>query len=303
MKINVQKLFSLDGHTDCVYSLEGGNMSNLFYSAAGDGMVVEWDLHNPENGQLVAKMKNSVYAIHYLPYENSLVAGQNFEGIHLLDPEKRTEMGSLKMSSAQIFDIKSFEDRIFIASGDGTFYVVDSGTLAFVKKVKVADKSIRSIAVNKKLSEIALGLSDNSIRILDLFDYSQKYTIDAHNLSIFSLAYNPLNNHLISVSRDANIKSWNPIDHYALETTVAAHMYAINSLSISPDSKYFVTGSMDKTIKVWELETFKLLKVIDKSRYAGHATSVNKVFWTDYKNQIVSCSDDKKISVWELSFK
>jgi WD40 repeat protein len=47
---------------------------------------------------------------------------------------------------------------------------------------------------------------------------------------------------------------------------------------------------------------FKLLKVIDKSRHAGHATSVNKVLWTDHQDQIVSCSDDRKISVWELKF-
>ena len=302
MKINVQKLFTLDGHTDCVYSLEGGNKSNSFFSAAGDGMVVEWDLKSPGQGQLVAKMKNSIYALHFLPQENLLLAGQNFEGIHVLDPEKRKEIGSLQVSNAQIFDIKSYENRIFIGSGDGTFYVVDASKMTFIKKIKVSDKSIRSIAVNSQLGEIALGLSDYTIRILDLSDYSQKYMVDGHKLSIFSLAYNPNNNHLISVGRDASIKSWNAFDHYAMETTVAAHMYAINSLSISPDGDFFATGSMDKSIKVWEMKTLKLLKVIDKSRYAGHATSVNKVYWSNYKNQIVSCSDDKKISVWELSF-
>ena len=79
-------------------------------------------------------------------------------------------------------------------------------------------------------------------------------------------------------------------------------MYAVNTVSISPDHKNFVTGSMDKSIKVWNLETFQLLKVIDKSRHAGHATSVNKVLWSDHHGQVLSCSDDKKISVWDLSF-
>ncbi len=301
MNINIQKLCSLDGHRDCVYSLEGGKESNLFYSAGGDGMVVEWDLNNPENGQLITKMKNSVYAVHHCHDENILIVGQNFEGIHLVDPINKEEIGSLKISGAHIFDIKSFEQKIFIGSGDGTLYVVDRATLAFVKKVKLAEKSIRSIAVNQELGEMALGLSDNTIRILDLENYNQKYLINAHELSVFSICYNPLNNHLISAGRDAQIKSWNAFNHYGLEQSVAAHMYAINSLSISPGKELFVTGSMDKSIKVWELATFRLLKVIDKSRYAGHATSVNKVLWTNYKNQILSCSDDKKISVWDLS--
>lgn len=302
MKINIQKLYSLDGHQDCVYSLEKGKEVDLFYSAGGDGMVVEWDLNNPDNGRLLAKMKNSVYAIHYRPQENLLIAGQNFEGIHLIEPDTKKEIGSLKISAAQIFDIKSYENRIFAGSGDGTLYIIDLTTLSFVKKIKLSDKSIRSIELNQHLGEIALGLSDNTIRILDLEDYKQKYLINAHKFSVFALAYNPVTNHLISVSRDAHIKSWNPFNHYELEQSVVAHMFAINSLSISPRSDFFITGSMDKSIKVWDLETFRLLKVIDKSRHAGHATSVNKVLWTNYKNQILSCSDDKKISVWDLSF-
>ena len=34
------------------------------------------------------------------------------------------------------------------------------------------------------------------------------------------------------------------------------------------------------------MATFKLLKVIDKSRHAGHGTSVNKLLWTDYQDQL-----------------
>lgn len=302
MKINVQKLFGLDGHRDCVYSLEAGETSNMFYSAGGDGMVAGWDLQNPENGTLLTKMNNSVYAIHFMRKKGILIVGQNFEGIHAIDISNNKEIGSLKISNAQIFDIKSEGNRGFIGSGDGTLYVVDLPNMELIKKIKLSDKSIRSIAPNAALGEMAIGLSDNSIRILDLMDYRQKYSINAHNLSVFSVIYNPLNNHLISAGRDAHIKSWNSLEHYANEQSVAAHIYAINSISISPDHKYFVTGSMDKSIKIWDLDTFSLLKVIDKSRHAGHATSVNKVLWTTYKNQFISCSDDKKISIWDLSF-
>lgn len=302
MKINVEKLYSLDGHQDCVYSLESGNRANEFFSGGGDGMVAIWDMQNPETGQLIAKMKNSVYAIHYIKDENLVVAGQNYEGIHLINPNERKEISSLQMSKSQIFDIKSYERKLFIGSGDGALYVVGMDSWTILKKIKLSDKSIRAIVVNEQLGEMAIGLSDNTIRILDLDGYKQKYLIHAHKISVFALAYNPINNHLISVSRDAYLKSWNSLEHYKIDQSVAAHMYAINSVSISPNNDYFVTGSMDKSIKVWDLETFKLLKVIDKSRHAGHGTSVNKVLWTNYKNQVLSCSDDRLISVWDLDF-
>lgn len=302
MKIQVEKLFSLDGHKDCVYNLVTGPSPHLFYSAAGDGMVAEWDLNNPENGQLLAKMKNSVYALDFRPEENVLLAGQNFEGVHFIDAATKKDDGSIQIPKAQIFDIKSHENRVFIGTSEGILYVLDFESREWIKKIKLSDKSVRTIAINEKLGDIAIGLSDNTIRILDLDDLSRKYLINAHKLSVFSLAFDPISQNLISGSRDAHLKIWSTIDQYKLQESVVAHMYAVNSISIKPDAKYFVTCSMDKSIKVWDLRTFRLLKVIDRSRHAGHATSVNKVLWTNYKDQVLSCSDDKKISVWDLRF-
>jgi WD40 repeat protein len=59
---------------------------------------------------------------------------------------------------------------------------------------------------------------------------------------------------------------------------------------------------MDKSIKVWDLREMRLLKVIDKARHAGHGTSVNKLLWSSFGNQLVSGSDDRSISVWDIQF-
>jgi WD40 repeat protein len=301
MAINVRKLYSLDGHNDCIYTLESAATSNLFYSAAGDGMIVIWDLEDPETGKLVAKMNNSVYSLHYHS-SDILLAGQNYEGIHFINTANHQDEGSVKISKSQIFDIKTYQNNIFIASGDGTLYILDFYLRAFVKKIKLSDKSIRRIAINEKLGDLALGLSDNTIRILDLEDYKQKYVIHAHKLSVFALAYDPNSDQLISGSRDAHLKTWSPQDQYKLDQSVVAHMYAINDICMKPSNDFMVTGSMDKTVKVWDLEQLKLLKVIDQSRHGGHVSSVNSLLWTEYNDQILSCSDDRKISVWDLDF-
>jgi WD40 repeat protein len=59
---------------------------------------------------------------------------------------------------------------------------------------------------------------------------------------------------------------------------------------------------MDKSIKVWDAQAFRLLKVIDKARHAGHGTSVNKLLWTNFDDQLLSASDDRSISVWQIIF-
>jgi WD40 repeat protein len=119
---------------------------------------------------------------------------------------------------------------------------------------------------------------------------------------VFTLRYTPDNQFLISGSRDARLKAWDVMSGYGQAAEVVAHLFAINHVEFSPDGKHFVTCSMDKSIKVWDAEELKLLKVIDRARHAGHGTSVNKLLWTGYNNQLISASDDRTISLWQIIF-
>jgi WD40 repeat protein len=124
----------------------------------------------------------------------------------------------------------------------------------------------------------------------------------AHKNSVFALRYSPDGKYLLSGGRDAHLNIWDHKENYRLKESIIAHMYAIHSIDYREDGRFFATCSMDKTIKIWDAENFKLLKVIDKSRHGGHLTSVNKIFWSNYKNRLISCSDDRSISIWELKF-
>jgi WD40 repeat protein len=302
MKISVQKAHTFRGHHDCVYTLESSGQDGLFFSGAGDGMVVAWSLLKPDEGTLLAKLPNSIYALHHHVDSDLLVAAQNFNGIHVLDWRNKKEIGSLQLSNTAFFDIQSVDNLLLIGAGDGTLITVNLRTLQVVERIRLSEKSVRTIAVNRTTSEVAVGYSDNFIRVFSLSDMQLKYEWKAHESSVFTLRYLPGNNYLISGSRDARLKVWDAKGGYTLLNEVVAHMFAINHLSFSPDGRYFVTGSMDKSIKVWETETQRLLKVIDRSRHAGHGTSVNKVLWLPHENQVISASDDRTISIWNVIF-
>ena len=142
-------------------------------------------------------------------------------------------------------------------------------------------------------------MSDHTIKIFNLSDHSPLHNLEAHNNSVFALAYSPISPKLISGGRDAYLNIWET-NRYSLDESIVAHMFAINYLAFREDGKYFVTCSMDKSIKVWDSANHKLLKVIDKARYAGHGTSINKVLWSSYNQSIISVSDDRNISIWQL---
>jgi WD40 repeat protein len=297
-KILVKKLHTLTGHNDCIYALKEGADPRYFYTGAGDGMVVEWDLDHPKDGVLLARLPHSVYALEVDPKRNFLIVGHNYEGIHVIDLEEKMESWSLKLSSAAIFDLKIFGDELFVATGDGVLIVVDMQMRSVKRQVKLSSKSIRVLAIASEKKHLALGFSDYSIQVLDLAANAVPIArLEGHSNSVFALGYSPDEKILVSGARDACLKFWNT-DHYLLEENVVAHLYAINYLSFREDGKFLVTCSMDKSLKIWEMTSRNLVKVIDKARNAGHGTSINKVFWSTYSGVIVSVSDDRSIVIW-----
>lgn len=298
-RVSVNKLHTLSGHSDSIYAMTGIDSSS-FLSSGSDGQVVMWHLSDPENGRLIAKIPSSVYSLAYDNENNSIVVGQNFEGIHIIDIQAKKEIMSLQLAKTYFFDIKLVNDYIIVAGGDGTVNVIDKKRNIVAQKLQYSNESARCIDIIESRNEMAIGYSDNKIRIIDIETFELKQTIDAHENSVFTVKYHPSGKYLLSGSRDAHFKVWDVSSDYVLRESVVAHMYAINNVDFSPNGKHFVTCSMDKSIKVWDAKSFRLLKVIDKARHAGHGTSVNKLFWSNYNHQLISCSDDRTISIWDL---
>ncbi len=297
--MEIEKIGTFSGHRDCVYTLLHPYLENYFFSASGDGMVVKWHFDQPETGELFAKFPNSVYAMSATADKSKILIGQNFEGIHLIDVKTKIELKSLKITESYIFDIFSINHIALVACGDGKVIVVDVITFSVIEILDYCSKSARTIAHNITNNTFAVGYSDNKIRIFDCKNFNLIKVIDAHTISVFGLSYTPDYQFLVSVSRDANIKLWDCNNDYILNQFIIGHLFAINHICFSPSGYLFLTCSMDKSIKIWDSKSKKLLKVVDKSRHAGHGTSVNKTIWVSNES-FLSCSDDKQITLWKI---
>jgi WD40 repeat protein len=300
--VQVSRRVTMTGHRDCVYTLSTSPQKNSFFSVAGDGMVVHWNLDDPDTGQLVARVPNSVYSVTIHGDSGLLCVGHNYEGVHFINWQEKKEVGSLKFTSGSIFALYARGEMLYAGDSEGFLHAIHVPTLQIVHSHKYAEASIRTIDVNEESGHMAVGSSDNSIRILDIGDYSLVKQINTHTNSVFSVRYSPDNSFLISAGRDAHIRRFVVNDDYLEKDYVVGHMYTINNIEFSPDGKHFVTCSMDKSIKVWDAEGLKLLKVIDKARHAGHGTSVNKLLWMEGDGTLVSASDDRTISAWDIEF-
>ena len=299
----VAKIATLAGHRDAVYALTGGPES-VIYSGSADGMVVGWDAAAPtRDGELLARVENSVYALRHLPELGMLVLGHNFQGIQAIDLAGRQLAHATALPPVAIFEIvhSASRQRLYVGLGDGTLAVLTVPDFRLEKLLRLADKSLRCLALHEGRAELAVGSSDTLTRILDLDSLETKYTLGESTNSVFSVAYSPDGTQLLTAGRDAQIRTWDVAAGYALAGTVAAHMYTIHHLAFSPDGRYLASCSLDKSIKLWDAATLTLLRVLDRARAAGHGTSVNRLVWPGNQNRLVSCSDDRSLAVWQLS--
>lgn len=298
--MNVRKIDTFSGHRDCVYTLISDPNGRWFYSAGGDGLVVRWDVSKPDLGELIAQVGASVYAMALDGDTGLLWAGHNYEGIQVLDPTQKQAVASMKIGPSPIFDIKIWREKAYLALGDGVIVVIDIPTFAIQKYLKASQKSVRSLAIREESAELVAGFSDMSVSIFDLTSLTLKKRFQAHTNSVFSVNFSPDQRWLVTGGRDAHLKVWDVLDNYRLAHDIPAHLFAINHIAYRADGAFLATASMDKSIKIWDATTFRLVKVIDRARHAGHGTSINRVLWVKEKNLLVSGSDDRTISVWEI---
>ncbi|MFZ4545757.1 MAG: WD40 repeat domain-containing protein, partial [Saprospiraceae bacterium] len=170
-----------------------------------------------------------------------------------------------------------------------------------VDSVQLSTQSLRTFAYSRERNEIAIGSSDRNIYIVDSNTLILKSVIhDAHQNSVFSVAYSPDSSRLLSGGRDAMLKMWDVEDGFSQLHGLAAHWYTINSIAFHPKGHIFATASRDKTIKIWDTKGCELLKVIDTIRYGCHTRSVNSLFWSDFNCWLVSGSDDRSLMIWEI---
>ena len=300
MLLHIEKIHTCSGHNAALYALAEGRSDRHFLSAGGDGWVVEWDLDEPEAGKLIASVETQCFSLCQLSDRNRIVAGNMNGGLHWIDRPSPELTRNVQHHKKGVYALESINEWLFSAGGDGFLTRWDAANARTVESLQLSHQALRSIAVSDKRGELAIGGSDWSIYFLDTETLAVRRILkNAHTNSVFTLAYSPDGQYLLSGGRDAMLRVWDLENDCALRSEQPAHLYTINHLTYSPDGSLFVTASRDRTLKIWDAQTFELLKVVDTLRYGGHTRSVNRLLWLP--DCLVSCGDDKLAMLWKIT--
>jgi WD40 repeat protein len=297
----VEKIAKLTGHKASIFSLTAAEDERHFFSGAGDGWVVRWNIDDPETGRLVAQVDAQIFSMLFLENANKIVVGNMNGGVHWVDLAQPEQTKNIAHHKKGVFDIIRLGDQILTAGGEGKLTRWSIAESRSVESFHLTNQSLRCLDYSPLGNLIAAGASDNAVYILDGDTLEVKNTIPrAHDNSVFAVKFSPDGRYLITGGRDAHLKVWGMNDDLALVSSQAAHWYTINHIAYHPEGKWFATASRDKTIKIWDAANFQLLKVLDVVRHGGHINSVNRLFWSPYDNLLISGSDDRSIIIWDM---
>lgn len=304
MQVNISIKCILKGHSEGIYCLSKGFEPNVLFSGSADKFVGAWEIDTGIFKQPIAKVNDAIYALLLQENSNNFFIGTRSGNLYLVDTFGGLALRNIAFHQKPIFDIaiNTVTNELYLLSGDGSFSVWNLSDLELKKHIKLSNENGRSLSLSEDNAQLAIGLSDNSIRIFDTNSLEQIDYLVGHENSVFTLSF--CGNKLLSGSRDAHLIVWEKQrEKYEIKLKIPAHNYTINHICIHPTLPIFATASRDKTIKLWDKNNFQLLKVIDRNKFEeSHTHSINKLLWKD-KNTLISAGDDKKIIVWDLNYK
>lgn len=290
---------TLAGHQNPIFTLAQPNNSQLLYTAGNDKGVVIWDLEKMAFQKLLCKVGSSVYVLKAIPNTNLLAIGMRSGQVLLLDSTDQTLVANWKTEHGAVFSIQILMDKQeMIAIGEeGYAYVWDLRTYQLLYRFKIAETTVRTIAVSNDQQQLAFGDKNGVIHVYQADDYQERIKKQIHSMPVTSLIY--MNNHIISGGRDAQLFK---LESNNLDTIqqITPHMFTVYSIDNGGHDDIFATASRDKTWKIWKEEDLTLLKNVSRDRfYDSHNLSINAMIWN--KDRIFTVSDDKLVKVWKLS--
>lgn len=166
------------------------------------------------------------------------------------------------------------------------------------------DNPSKRFAWSPNGSKLAIPTSTGIIYIFDYHYHKYKHIFNLftkfdrngnnsdHKQTIYSVAWSPDNNTLVSMSANNKICFWN-IEEKRLIIEIS-HTDEVFSASFSPNNDFVVIGSKDRKIKIIELKDYS--EVYNKS---CHLRGIDSIIWLE-QDIIISGSADADIKFWNF---
>ncbi|MDI6097202.1 WD40 repeat domain-containing protein [Actinoplanes sp. NEAU-A12] len=281
----------LKGHTDWVFSAAWSPRTDVVATGSRDGEIKVWEQKNQYQPQRLGRHNDWVLGVAWNATGTLLVSCSRDQtlrlwhigGFHLL---KSVSLGS--PSRCVEWDHRHHE--IVVGTDDGLVRIFDED-LHEVRRFAAHDKEVRAIS-SSVLGDIAVGLADGSVVVLDREDGRVVRRITHHTDWIHCVAWSPDGAALLIGSRDRSTTLWSA-PTWRMTGSLTHLGEEVRCATWSPDGRQILFGLHDGTGRVWTHNLSRELSVLQ-----GHEDWIRCAAWSRDGNLIVTGSQDHTVRLW-----
>jgi WD40 repeat protein len=291
----VERLHTLEGHRDKVYSVAFSPDSRFLASASFDGTVKLWDM---AVWQIIREFKHS--------------ADYGLEVFFLADNVH------ISSDSGMVWNIDSGETEQLLSdshrvtfSPDGVWMAANGRDSLTIEVWRVGNRQLQwetptnhvghiySLAFSADGRLLASGssmgatdTSDYTVKVWDVATGQEVFTLKGHRGDVHALAFSPDGKLLASASIDTTVKVWDLQTGKLLRTL--NNKDGMYDVTFSPDGSLLATAVCDRTVKLWDVVSGRLVRTLI------HGDEVMSVAFSPDGNLLASGAYDNKIYLWGI---
>ncbi|KAF8736526.1 WD domain, G-beta repeat, partial [Rhizoctonia solani] len=271
-----------------------------------DGTVHIFHAHN---GMLVlGPLKGHtswVNSVAFSPNGLLLVSGSHDSTIIVQDAQTGSCIYDvIKGHEKEVMSVSLSPDGKHILSGsyDQTTRMWDSGngSLILNSSKRHPDPVLcTAFSPDGKLIACGLGSNKSSIVVYDAFtSKSLPFPFDAHQSSVYSIAFSPNSKHLATGHESGDLRVWSLPGGTTTHPRSKVHNSIIRSIVFSPFGDKLVTASWDKCMYIWDVKNG-----YSSPRLLGqHNHFVSSAAFSPDGTQVASCSIDRTVKMWNALY-
>ncbi len=253
------------GHTNYVRSVAYSPGGQVIASASQDGTIRLWDARtNMLIGSPLTGHQDAVWSIAFRPTTSQTLASGGMDGNTILwnfqadPPLAQTRISSTEPVSSLIFA----RDHLIYSSGN-----------------------------------VTAGANENTgIHLWSVQQGEEQAVLNGQGRIITDMAYNALQNKLVSSSTDGTLFLWDLQTLFPLGAPFAQETNSVSAVAFSPDGRLIVSGDQRGTIHLWDTATGASYG----EALLGHEDEILGLAFTPDGQTLASASRDSTIRLWTI---
>ena len=153
---------------------------------------------------------------------------------------------------------------------------------------------VRTVALSGDGRLAVSGSDDGTVRVWDLRDGTERYTLRGHDSGVWSVAVTPDGRLAVSGSLDGTVRVWD-LETGGLVHILRGHDNSVWTVALTPDGALAVSGGADGTAHVWDLRDGAPRAVL-----RGHGGAVMHAVIGQDGRLLVTKSEDGTLRTWRL---